>query len=255
MTPPPVVHPVRVLAEIGSTNTEAMRLASAGERGPLWIRAERQLAGKGRSGRVWTSASGNLYASFLTTLQCAPAVVSQLSLVAGVAVCEAVAAAANGVTPQGLQLKWPNDVLIDGAKCSGILPEATRDAVSGAAVAVIGIGINLAHHPEDLGRPATHLAVYGIGVNPAEMLGFLSAALDAEIAVWDLGRGFSTTLNRWRKWGTPPGQPIIVHNGERVLHGTFSSLDSDGALILRDVEGYEHRITFGDVILAPPTQG
>jgi BirA family transcriptional regulator, biotin operon repressor / biotin---[acetyl-CoA-carboxylase] ligase len=178
-------------------------------------------------------------------------VISQLSLVAGVAVCEAITTAAGGDLPVGLQLKWPNDVLIGAAKCTGILPEATRDLTSGATIAVIGIGINLKHHPKDLGRPATHLGVHGIAANPSKMLIFLSAALDAELRRWDLGRGFASTLERWRQWGTQPGQRLSVNLGEKALHGSFSGLAEDGALILRDDGGYEHRVTFGDVTLAP----
>lgn len=228
-----------------------MRLTQTGERGPLWVRAERQSAGKGRAGRAWASEAGNLYASFLVTLDCPPTVVAQLSLVAGVAVCEAIRAAARGTAPEGLQLKWPNDVLIGAAKCTGILPEATRDVASGATIAVIGIGINLAHHPDDLGRPATHLADHGIEANPQQMLGFMSVALDAELRRWDLGRGFPSTLDLWRQWGTRPGQRLSVNAGEKSLHGSFSGLGDDGALILRDDGGYEHTVTFGDVTLAP----
>src|SRR5215472_12224070 len=102
-----------VFDEIDSTNTEAMRRAVAGERGPLWIAARRQTRGRGRSGRHWLSEPGNLYASLLITLECQPGVAQQLSLVAGVAVVDAIRTAAGGLgKPEGLRLKWPNDVLI-----------------------------------------------------------------------------------------------------------------------------------------------
>ncbi|MFA6141337.1 MAG: biotin--[acetyl-CoA-carboxylase] ligase, partial [Hyphomicrobium sp.] len=78
------------LDEVDGTNAEAMRRMLAGERGPLWISATRQTAGRGRSGRAWTSQSGNLFASLVTTLDCAPSKAGQLSLVAGIAVLDAL---------------------------------------------------------------------------------------------------------------------------------------------------------------------
>ncbi len=110
------------LEEVDGTNAEAMRRVLAGERGPLWISADRQLSGRGRSGRIWTSAPGNLFASVVATLDCQPAAAGQLSLVAGVAVIDAIRRA--GDVP-GLRLKWPNDILVGMAKAGGILVEST----------------------------------------------------------------------------------------------------------------------------------
>ncbi len=105
------------LEKVDSTNAEGMRRVLAGARGPLWIRADRQTSGRGRSGRTWSSGPGNLYASYLTALSCPPAMAGQLSLVSGVAVVDALRRA--GAVP-GLRLKWPNDILIGTAKIGGI---------------------------------------------------------------------------------------------------------------------------------------
>jgi BirA family transcriptional regulator, biotin operon repressor / biotin---[acetyl-CoA-carboxylase] ligase len=159
-----VAQPLRsiVLEEVGSTNTEAFKRAEAGERGPLWIVARRQTQGRGRSGRSWGSEPGNLYASLLQAMACPPSAVPQISLLAGVAVIDAMRAAAGGVRIPGLRLKWPNDVLIVQAKCAGILPECVSGADGKSVTAVVGIGINLAWHPADIGKPATHLAAHGL---------------------------------------------------------------------------------------------
>src|SRR5262249_41599742 len=157
-----VPNPYRsiVLDEAPSTNTVAFEAADAGERGPLWIMARHQTQGRGRSGRHWASSRGNLSASLLLRLACPLAVAHQLSLVAGVAVAEAILHAA-GSRPLALRLKWPNDVLIGEGKCAGILPES-RSTPGGEVLVVIGIGVNLTAHPPGLAPAATDLARNGI---------------------------------------------------------------------------------------------
>jgi BirA family biotin operon repressor/biotin-[acetyl-CoA-carboxylase] ligase len=117
-----------ILDHVGSTNREAFALAEAGVSGPLWIMARRQSAGRGRADRQWVSVPGNLHASLLIDLDCPAMAVAQLSLLTGVATIDAIrraAVAGSGVEPRGLRLKWPNDILIDAAKCAGILVETS----------------------------------------------------------------------------------------------------------------------------------
>src|SRR6185436_2922212 len=106
---------------LGSTNAEALALARGGEHGPLWITAARQTAGRGRRGNAWTSEPGNLYASLLLTERLPAGRAPELCFVAALALHDAVSALAPALKPQ---LKWPNDLLIDGAKFAGILIEA-----------------------------------------------------------------------------------------------------------------------------------
>lgn len=248
--------PLLELAEIDSTNAEALRLGLAGAAAPLWVRADRQTAGRGRSGRGWTSEPGNHYASLLLRPQCQPSVLHQLSFVAAVAAVAAIRAVAVGQRRLDVQLKWPNDVLIGGAKLVGILAESTQSARNGQLVA-IGIGINLAHAPGDIGRPTTSLASHGLAVTPRGMLDALAPALGEALGRWDDGNGFARIRSAWLRDATPTGTPISVHAGSDRIEGTFVGLDHDGALLLRDQSGYDRRMTFGDVIEngAPSGQG
>lgn len=239
--------PVLELAEVGSTNAEALRLGMSGAAAPLWVRADRQTAGRGRSGRAWTSEPGNHYASLLLRPQCQPSVLHQLSFVAAVAAVAAIRAVAVGRSRLDLQLKWPNDVLVGGAKLVGILAESSQIGRTGL-VAAIGIGINLAHAPVDIGRPTTCLNAHGLSVSPREMLDALAPALSEALARWDDGTGFARIRAAWLRDATPAGTPISVHAGPERIEGTFVGIDHDGALLLRDQSGYDRRMTFGDVI-------
>jgi BirA family transcriptional regulator, biotin operon repressor / biotin---[acetyl-CoA-carboxylase] ligase len=251
-----VAQPVRsiVLEEVGSTNAEAFKRAEAGERGPLWIVARRQTQGRGRSGRSWGSEPGNLYASLLQTIACPQSAVHQISLLAGVAVIDAIRAAAGGARLAGLRLKWPNDVLIGQAKCAGILPECVSGADGRDVTAVVGIGINLAWHPANLGRPATHMAAHGVDVTPDVMLQALALAMQKWIDTWQGGAGFARVRAAWLERAGPVGEAATVDTGAERIAGTFLDLDADGALLLRDTHGLQRRVTYGDVTLAEPAR-
>ena len=241
-----------ILDQVGSTNAEAFALAKAGESGPLWVMARRQTAGRGRSGRRWASEPGNLHASLLLGLNCPPTAVQQLSLLAGVAVIDAIGAAAGGSAIANLRLKWPNDVLIDGAKCAGILPESHTGTNATSLLAVIGIGINLAWHPEDLGRAATHLAAHGVALEPEAMLSHLAGAMERWLDIWDWGIGFAAIREAWRARGGPTGETLSVDTGREKISGQFVDLAEDGALIMLDSSGRERRLTYGEVSIGRP---
>jgi BirA family biotin operon repressor/biotin-[acetyl-CoA-carboxylase] ligase len=145
-------------------------------------------------------------------------------------------------------LKWPNDLLLDRAKFSGILIESV--AAGAAAHAVVGIGVNLAHHPQDLDRRTTSLAAHGATVTCEDALAALDVAMFARIAQWDSGRGFAGTRRDWLKRATAPGEPVSVSMGGDRAEGAFLGLDDDGALLISAASGTKRRITFGDVMLA-----
>jgi BirA family biotin operon repressor/biotin-[acetyl-CoA-carboxylase] ligase len=239
-------HRIEDLASVDSTNAEAMRRARAGERGPLWITAEVQSSGRGRSGRKWTSEPGNLHASLLVTLAAPQPKAYQLALVAGVSVFDALAAAMRPA-PAGLRLKWPNDILIDGVKTGGILIESSTSA--GSLAAVIGIGLNVASSPALPDRPTTHLAAHGGCPEPHTLLDAIAEALGAWLVTWDEGRGFAAVREAWLNRAHPIGERLSINTGSENASGVFAGLDPEGALVL-DVDGSLRRFTFGDVSLA-----
>jgi len=247
--------PLRLLhlAEADSTNAEAMRRALAGAAAPLWVLADRQTAGRGRSGRAWTSQSGNLFASLLVSTACAPAHAGQLSLVAGVAAIDAIRKAAGpAAAPEELRLKWPNDILIGAAKTGGILVESTTRSAGAERLAVIGIGLNLVAAPENLRASATFLSAHGLSLSPQRALCFLAEALDGWLRTWNDARGFAAVRLAWLERAGPVGEPLSVHLAGALVSGRFAGLDEDGALVIAGPDGRERRFSYGDVMLGEP---
>jgi BirA family biotin operon repressor/biotin-[acetyl-CoA-carboxylase] ligase len=244
----PAGYRLRFHDEIDSTNAEALRLAAGGDEGGLWIWAGSQNAGRGRAGRNWTSRPGNLYASLLLRPDVPLATASQLSLLAGIAALDAIAAlAATSPTAHNLQLKWPNDVLAGGSKLGGILLESTSTGMDAAPAVVIGIGINLAHAPDDLGRPATCLAALGVPGAPAQAFAALAWSMSDWLRQWDSGRQFAHIRQAWLARAQPPGAAIAVRQGTSLITGRFLGIDEAGALLLQTEAGERTRITAGDV--------
>jgi BirA family transcriptional regulator, biotin operon repressor / biotin---[acetyl-CoA-carboxylase] ligase len=242
------------LAETDSTNAEAMRRALAGESGPLWVLADRQTAGRGRSGRAWASLPGNLHASLILSPSCPLGCAPQLSLVAGVAAIDAIRNAGSPA-PAGLRLKWPNDILIGSAKTGGVLVESTTRAGSAGLAAVVGVGLNLAAAPAALGPAATYLASHGLPLSPREALCFLAEAMEVWLAVWDEGAGFARVRAAWLERAGAPGEPLAVQGNEGRFEGRFVGLDDEGALLIAGADGRERRFAFGDVSLAHVAPG
>ena len=234
--------PVRHFAELDSTNSEAARLAASGAAGPLWIVAEHQTAGRGRRGRVWQGASGNLAATLLLTTDKAPAEAAQVAFVAALALADMAAAF---VTPAFVRVKWPNDLLVGGAKAGGVLIE-TGAAPGGGLWLAVGIGVNLAEAPSDTPYPATSLMAHGATPSRDAALEALDAAFAHWLKVWEEG-GFEPVRAAWTARAHGLGEACTVVQGERLVTGINDGLDADGALLLR-VGAAVQRITAGDVI-------
>ena len=257
------------LAEVGSTNDWLLARARDGAcdlAEAHWVIADRQTAGRGRRGRVWGDGAGNLMASVLVR---AAGPVQQLSFVAALALREAVlieadchlgldpgpgfpgrAPVKNGVPGQArddsvdisrFTLKWPNDVLLDGVKVSGILLERADEAL------VIGFGVNLASHPGDTERPATSLAAAGLRVpTPLAVLGRLMPAFAAGRALWER-EGFAPVREQWLAHAAGVGDRIAARLGAETLMGRFEGLGDDGALALRLDDGQLRPVHAGEV--------
>lgn len=213
-------------------------LAGSGADEGVWLRAERQTGGRGRMGRSWSSAVGNLHISTLVRLRPTDPPAPQLALVAAVAAWETAQGAVPG---RRIEIKWPNDLMADGAKLAGMLLERQGDAV------IVGIGMNIAHAPDLPDRPATSLAELG-------------AATDAATIALDLAERFAVWLQRWRDEGLAPvarawlaaahpaGTPLrVVCPDGATWQGGFDGLTPDGALILALADGKRHVIHAGDV--------
>jgi len=239
--------PVIVFEDLDSTNAEARRRAEAGERGPVWLLARHQSAGRGRRGRSWDAGQGNLTATLLLTLDKPPIEAAQLAFVAALAVAQAADAY---VPPSLIGLKWPNDVLVAGRKAAGVLIESGA-APGGGLWLAVGVGINLVDFPQDAERPATalrnHLSQAAIQApGQDEALAGLSRAFDEVLSAW-LAGGFQPIREAWLARAVGVGQACTARLPHEIVQGTAEGLDGDGALLLRLPSGERRRITAGDV--------
>lgn len=229
---------------LDSTNDEARRRAAAGAPEGTLIVARQQSGGRGRHGRSWISPPGNLYCSLLLRPQCDLRAAAQLSFVAAVALAEALETWLDGAR---IALKWPNDVLLDGAKLAGILLESTAGVDGRTEWLVLGIGVNVASHPQTLDRPATSLCASGVtGVAPDDVLHRLAAPLDAWHRRWR-AQGFAPVRPAWRARAFGLGAPIRANLTAGTIEGIFEDLDAAGALLYRATDGERGRIEAGEV--------
>jgi BirA family biotin operon repressor/biotin-[acetyl-CoA-carboxylase] ligase len=233
--------PVLRFEEIDSTNAEARRRAEAGEAGPLWIAARR-----GRRGRAWETGAGNLAATLLTIVDKTPSEAAEIAFVAALAVGDL---AAMHVPETLVRLKWPNDVLVDGRKVSGVLIESGRRD-DGRLWLAVGVGVNLATPPVASERPATSLKDH---LRPD-----LAAPLAPDAALTELSRAFTRWVQVWTTFGFDPirdawsaraelGRPCVARLDHETVEGLAEALEADGALRLRLADGSARRITAGDV--------
>jgi BirA family biotin operon repressor/biotin-[acetyl-CoA-carboxylase] ligase len=228
--------------EIDSTNEEARRLAAKGETGPLWLTALRQTAGRGRRGRSWEMGGGNLAATLLLRPERPQGEWAQLSFVTAIAAADVMAnfAGANA----RVTLKWPNDILADERKLAGILLEAANGPTPALA---IGIGVNLAHHPDGTEFPAISLA--GLGANVPSRDDAL-AALATGFAKWyDIwrGQGFAAIREAWLARASGLGARIRARLATEERSGTFEGIDENGALLLNEGFGRATALPAADI--------
>ena len=242
----PAGYSVATFDEIDSTNEEARRRAAIGERGPLWITARRQTAGRGRRGRAWDSPDGNLMATLLIAPGVSAPEAARLSFVAALAVHDLVSAHARAP----VRVKWPNDVLVDGKKIAGILLESSgQEGVDLLPWLAVGIGINLAHAPAEAAYPATFLGEHGQPPSPDEALAELAEAWETRFRAWRVS-GFAAIREAWLAVAAGLGTEIEVRLPAETLRGRFETLMPDGALSLLLPNGTRRAITAGEVFFA-----
>lgn len=226
--------------ELDSTSAEAKRQAGAGARGPAWFVARRQTAGYGRRARPWRQREGD----FAGTLLFSPSAADnlpQLSFVAGLAVA---AALDNWVPSDALALKWPNDILLSGGKCAGLLLEQTG-ARDDPALA-LGVGVNIVSAPGDLPYRTARLADYSSApLKPTALAAAIDEAFWPRLAQWR-ANGFAPIRRAWLARAHGLGAAMTVRLPNETLRGVFDGVDANGALMLRI--GAEKRIiSAGDI--------
>jgi BirA family biotin operon repressor/biotin-[acetyl-CoA-carboxylase] ligase len=240
---------LRSFPSLDSTSDLCAKLAAAGEPEGLAIMALRQTAGRGSRGRHWESPVGNLYLSVLLRPPGMLGEGGRWALLTAVALAEALA----GLLPDPglLSLKWPNDVLLDGRKVSGILLDATAKPGGAIDWLVIGCGVNLTHAPEVPGRRTACVAEFAPAPAPAPEA--MAHRLLDRLAHWRGVRaleGFGPIRAAWLARAQPVGTRVqLVYNG-RLLGGTFAGLADDGSLLLA-TGGRVEAFATGEILLQP----
>lgn len=227
-----------VLPVTDSTNAHALREAPVLQ-GPAWFLGLEQTAGRGRRARAWASPRGNFHATLLLAPTESPEQVALRSFAAALALRDAFVALTG--LPAAFSLKWPNDVLLNGAKVAGILLEATS-AGAGVQALAIGIGVNLIAHPDpsvmEAGAlPAVSLlSETGLRIAPETFLDALAPAYARWEAMFT-AQGFAPLRAAWLAHAAKIGEPIRARTGKDTHFGVFDTIDSQGNLILLTATG------------------
>jgi BirA family biotin operon repressor/biotin-[acetyl-CoA-carboxylase] ligase len=240
--------PLILRDEVDSTNTLAREFAEQGADHGTAVAARRQTAGRGRRGRTWLTLPGDhVYLSVILRPTLPPERLFEVTLVAAVALSEALEKL--GVRSQ---IKWPNDIEIDGKKLAGILTELTTDAAGQMRFVILGVGVNVNtaadEFPDEIRERATSLRV--VTGAPGEPQEVIAAFLD-RLDDW-LERhgtfGLTVILDAWRAKSSTLGSVVRATTEGRVIEGTAEDVDSTGALLIRDGSGQLYRIIAGEVI-------
>ena len=206
-----------------------------------WLRAEQQGGGRGRLGRAWLSPTGNIYTSTMVSVLPTDPAASTLAFVAGLSVHDS---ACRYLDRNQALLKWPNDLMIDGAKMAGMLLERSADAV------VVGIGLNANVRPQIEGRATACLADFaGAPIDLPFLMESLAGCFSRRLEQWR-NEGLTATLADWLDRAHPPGTPLAVTQADgSVISGFFAGLRQDGALRLSFPDGRIIDVMAGDVEL------
>jgi len=240
---------IRVFEETTSTNDVIEKLARDGVKEGAVVFAEAQTGGRGRLGRKWMSPPRQgLWFSVLLRPKLRPQEVTQLTIASATALRRAI----KTVTGRLPEIKWPNDLLLDGKKVVGILTEMSAE-VDCVRYVILGIGVDVnqdaAEFPAELRRLATSLKlVTGRKISRAELAVEMLRELDADYARIGAGK-FSQLADEWETGCATLGKNVSVQMGARKIRGCAEALDDDGALLVRTEHGHLERITGGDVTL------
>jgi len=230
-----------------STNDKAANLARQGAPEGTVVISETQEGGRGRLGRPWTSPSGvNLYASVILRPRVAPHELQGITLLAAVAVAEAVGHFAT----RAPSVKWPNDVLLDSKKVAGILMEMHTEAeLASFVIAGIGVNVNMDKKmfPGELRHKATSIiSASGEHISRTDFAQKVFLSLEIWYKTF-LEKGLSAIIDAWRKYFTSEGKAVRVRSAQKTIEGTCLGVDNDGALLVRLPSGVTERVLAGDI--------
>ena len=244
----PEGYRVTRLETAGSTNDLAKNGAAAGERDGAVFWTPHQTAGRGTHGRDWATPPGNLAVSILKRPQIPMRFAPQAALVTAVALGDALTAL--GLAERRVRLKWPNDVMVDGGKISGILLEG---AAAGPAVdwLVVGTGVNVRHHPAETRHPATNLLDARLDCSADQVL---AAFLPAFAKWWDRWRryDFQVIQTAWQaRCLHRPGDLLHLSQGRDTSPTRYKGLSADGTLVVEGPDGLERHVASGEIFAGP----
>ncbi len=241
---------LKTYESLDSTNAALRRIVEieGDVREGLTVLAKTQTTGRGRMGRAWESPSGNVYVSILIEAPKDQSIAPQIGFVTAVAVVKAILdLPRHNAPPPPLSHKWPNDVLADGKKVCGILPEMVSD-MDGKSWIIVGLGINL--RPvivEGAMYPVGALEAHNIDTTPEHVLTVFCRNFVSFLEMWRTS-GFAPIREEWMTKAPELGSPVSVGTPHGSVQGTFSGLDEHGALLLDSSEGPK-QILAGDVLL------
>lgn len=240
---------IRVFQETTSTNDVVEKFARDGVSEGVVVFAESQSKGRGRMGRRWMSPPGKgLWFSLLLRPKLRPTAVTQITVIAATALVRAIQKE-TGLIPD---IKWPNDIWINGRKVAGVLTEmsAELDTVKHVTLG-IGLDVNLEEKdmPPELRQIASSLCIEtGHKLDRAEMAATLLRELEFDYERISRGN-FEAVADEWEQRCITVGRQVSINLGLKVLKGRAEALDGDGALLLRSEHGHLERIIGGDVTL------
>ena len=226
----------------GSTNSDARKLAEQADFGPLWVIANQQNQGRGRRGREWISPKGNFYGSYLFPTDLTPQQRSQYSFVFALAIYDGLKAL---ITDGQFDLKWPNDILLDEGKVSGLLLETGQ--THHQAWIIVGIGVNIVSSPKGTPYQATHLSKYSDeSIDPIKVQQYLQEQIDHWTSIFETS-GFESIRHAWLDRAVNIPGPVTVRLPDETFEGIAEDLKSNGALQVRLANGTIRQIHAGDV--------
>lgn len=231
---------------VDSTNDIAKRLVGKPDEEGTVVLADQQTKGKGRQGRNWHSEENvGIYLSVFLNLSLPPEQTAQITLVAGVALVQAV----NEFSQTRAHLKWPNDILLNGKKVAGILTENCRGKEHTGVIIGIGINVNHAHFPVPLQHIATSMAMEnGEIFEKLPLITFLLNHLDQEYRSF-LSEGIAPTVDQWNLNSDMFGKQVSLAKGTQTYTGTAMKLDNKGKLVILEDNGKERAFDSGEITL------